>query len=291
MSHPAAGLKIALAILSIVQFSHAFSALNSFDAFVKMRLGVGTGPGSADVVYWVGSGELYEAYSGKLLARYEGFDVGRGVVLDGGQRVRQLSRKIFWFRDPETGELMKHFNGKPVSPIRYNQQALDYDRTPSEKNGADLPREDPALKMWTPLPPIVPSVVSSRVDIPVMPITATTAGKNRLAFQAPVFVDIDIPHVGPYQACEFYDYTCDVTYPKDQPPLAVWCRQGSNPPFAENGEGVMRFVGHRVDKFDDLPASIKELLEMEDYCLFKQPPVDMEEVERMQQLDAEQSRR
>lgn len=249
-------LRLFVVSLACITHSLAYSALNSFDAWVKMRLGVGTGPGSSDVVYWVGEGELYEAFSGKLLAKYEGFDVARGVVLEQGQRVRQLSRKIFWFRDPETGDIMKCFNGKPVSPIRYNQQVFDYERSPCEKGRVEDSNNDAEKEMWTSLPPIIPSLVKSRVDVPVMPIASTTVGKNRLAFTAPLFVDIDIPDVGPYQACEFYNYACDVTYPKDQPPLAVWCRQGSNPPFAKDGKGIMRFIGHRVETVDDLPSSI-----------------------------------
>ena len=41
----------------------------------------------------------------------------------------------------------------------------------------------------------------------------------------------------------------------------------------------MHFLGHKVDKFEDLPRHMREMVEQsEDYEMFKAPPVDMEEV-------------
>ena len=93
-----------------------------------MRLGLGSGPGSSPSgVYWVGGGTLREAYTGRTIATFEGYDVGTGVRLS-RDRIRQISRKIFWFRDPVTGELMTEYDGRPVRPIVYDAQVIDYRR-------------------------------------------------------------------------------------------------------------------------------------------------------------------
>ena len=276
--------------------------VDSFHHFIRMRLGFDTiaadvdallpsSPGTSPSVYWVGSGELYEAYSGKILAKFEGFDVGKGMLIAPGH-VRQLSRKIFWFRDPQSGEIMTEYKGQEVKPIRYDYQVFDYKRSPRSAGTNEIGEHDSAEPLdgftgsiGSILPPILPSVVSGPRNVPLMPITAQTAGLDRLTFQAPIFVDIEIPNVGKYQAYEFYDYTVDRTYPQEQAPLVVLSRQGSNPPFVEDGKGVMRFLGHRVDTFDDLPKSIKRLVQdgkkQEGLDLFYAPPADVEEVERL----------
>ena len=268
--------------------------VDSFSEFCLMRLGVDPSssrhdnshtPGESSAVYWVGTGELYEAYSGRLLARFEGFDVGKGVILDDDDstdcsHVRQFSRKIFWWRHPESNEIMTEYNGKPIQPIRYDYQVFDYRRSPSTGD-KDSPSTDFSC-IGTELPPILPSIVSGPREVPVLPITAETSGRNRLAFQCPVFIDVETP-MGSYQAWENYDYTHDISYPEGQPPICVWARQGGAAPFVEKGKGVMRSRAYRVEDFDGLPESIRNLVETDEYGLFRHPPRDMAEVKRLQE--------
>lgn len=243
--------------------------VDPFETFVQMRTGSASGPGSSPSghVYWVGSGTLYEAYSGKELARFEGFDVAKGVRI-GPDTVRQLSRKVFWFRDPHTGEVMTEHEGKPVRPIVYDSQVIDYHRG---TNGSD---------------DITYTVQNSSRDLhdlPKMKITSSTIGKNML-INVPVFVDINIPNVGRYKAWEFYDYNVDPSFSPDCPPSAVWCRQGSMPPFNTDGNSVMRFTGHRLDSFDELPKSMKEMVET-NFPLFRSPPEDECEIGKLKGND------
>lgn len=232
-----------------------------------MRLGLGTGPGSnADGVFWVGGGQLLEAYSGKTLAIFEGFDIGKGVQLS-DTHIRQLSRKIFWFRDPITKELMTEYNGKQVQPIVYDCQMIDYHKA---KDGS-----------------ITYSVeASSRLlkdALPKMKITSEMAGPHQMMMNIPVFLDIPIPEKqggGRYQAWEFYDYNVDPSFPRERPPTAVWCRQGSVPPFIMDSEAVLRFSGYRVDHYDELPERMRMEVERA-YPHFMRPPQDEEEVEEI----------
>jgi len=45
--------------------------------------------------------------------------------------------------------------------------------------------------------------------------------------------------------------------------------------------GVMHFLGHRMDSFEELPLRMRELVE-EEYGLFRSPPVDMEEIHQLE---------
>mmetsp|Transcript_7579 Transcript_7579/g.11570 ORF Transcript_7579/g.11570 Transcript_7579/m.11570 type:complete len:378 (-) Transcript_7579:1486-2619(-) len=284
------------------------SLLDPFEAFVKMRTGVGltsfqegdnneTELGTSPIVFWAGFGELRESYSGKVVAKFEGFDVAKGVRLD-KDNVRQLSRKIFWWRDAETGQLLTDYNGSHVDPIRYDYQTIDYSRYSLSNKTRDGSNDGVAA---------YPAVVKGIRDVFADPITYQMIGESCL-FQVPVFIDAELPEElgsGRYQAWEYYDYTFDPLYRDNRPPTIVWCRNGFVPPFAErtrmvveNGvrqkqqPSVMRFVGQRYERYDQLPKSMRDLVEYSksrkgmtmpasDWSLFRAPPADMEEIERL----------
>lgn len=235
-----------------------------FEIWGKMRLGLGTGPGSnSDGVFWVGGGSLYEAYSGKILANFEGFDIGKGVQLS-DNHIRQLSRKIFWFRDPITNEIMTEYNGKPVKPIVYESQMIDYHKGDDGSVTYSVEASTRLLKD----------------QLPEMEITSQMAGPHQMLINIPVFLDIPMPEGrggGRYQAWEFYDYNVDVAFPADRPPTAVWCRQGSVPPFNMDSKAVLKFSGCRVERYEDLPERMRTEVERA-YPKFKGPPRDEEEV-------------
>jgi len=251
-----------------------------------MRTGVGTNEaGSAPLVYWAGSGRLHHAYSGKVLADFYGVDVAHGEWIS-SNCCRQYSRKIFWFTPVGSEEVMTEYEGKKVSPILYDAQVFEFTTT----NGQD----------------IMPLVVSSTRNVPVSPITWTwvptddreyssetssletslenstqqppeTSPSNTILFHAPVFVNL--PEPISYQAWEFYDYHVDPTFIR--PPSAVWTRQGSTLPFCEEQRAVLRFVGRRYERLEDLPEMIRDRL-VHEYPLYQRPPRDMEEVEALQ---------
>ena len=235
---------------------------DTFETWGKMRLGLGDGPGSNDEgVFWVGGGYLYEAHSGRELALFEGFDIGKGVRFS-DNHIRQISRKIFWFRDPITGEIMEEFEGKEVKPIVYDSQMIDYFRA-----------DDGSITYS-----VEASLRNLKGELPKMKITSQMVGPRQMMIQVPVFIDVEIPGRGKYQAWEFYDYSVDPSFPADRPPTASWCRQGSVPPFNMDSKAVLRFSGYRCDRFEDLPDRMKEEV-VRNHPHFTSPPKDEKEVE------------
>merc|ERR1712232_310431 len=216
-----------------------------------------------------------------MLARVEGVETSHAVRLENGL-VRILSRKLVWFLDPVTNEIMDEFEGKAISPIRYDAQVFDMEQ-------GRIDEKDVSLS------PILPYVVRSKRLVPCMPITPRWGGcKDVLMFQVPLFIDIEIPINIPageggsepaltnktrrYQAWEFYDYCLNVHH--ENPPILSWMRQGSTPPFCMDSSGVMHARGHRVESFEELPQSTQDYVN-QNYPLFRGPPQSMEEVDRL----------
>eukprot|EP00551_Chaetoceros_affinis_P007932 CAMPEP_0203678838 /NCGR_PEP_ID=MMETSP0090-20130426/33430_1 /ASSEMBLY_ACC=CAM_ASM_001088 /TAXON_ID=426623 /ORGANISM="Chaetoceros affinis, Strain CCMP159" /LENGTH=241 /DNA_ID=CAMNT_0050546251 /DNA_START=362 /DNA_END=1087 /DNA_ORIENTATION=- len=230
-----------------------------------MRAGVGNGRGANDIVFWTGEGELYESPSGKMVAKVDGVEVSKACYLN-KDHVRVFSRKIFWYRDCETNEIITQHGDMPVKPIKYDWQVFDFERGVNEKDEF--------------LVPIIPTVVRSPRAPPVMPITPRLAGTtDQLMFQVPVFFDLELPGRGFYRAWEFYDYFIDTSFATNKPPSLAWTRNGPNPPFINSDCGVMHFHAYRVNAFDELPEAVQSLVE-KNYTLFRTPPTDMEEIDR-----------
>ena len=285
---------------------------DTFETFVTMRTGIdmsndainsdetegndwdtnGSESIETKLAFWTGQGQLYSSPSGEVLANIDGFDVAKAVRIS-DDVVRQFSRKIFWFRDPITNEVITDYKGHPVRPIKYDWQVFDYKRgmakplhvpmpsTPSSSSSSSEALRNDYDQGLAPINPTIVKSVGSRT-VPCMPITPRYAGPDTLLYQMPLFIDIQTNKVS-YQAWEVYDYTVDlsdgVNGNGNRPPTVSWSRQGSTMPFCQNGDGVMHFAGHKVDRFEDLPRHLIEMIEQNDeYEMFKKPPSDMEEV-------------
>ena len=60
-----------------------------------------------------------------------------------------------------------------------------------------------------------------------------------------------------------------------------WNRRGSLPPFFGGGDSVFQLASYRVDRYLDLPKTIRDVLES-DGRLWMNPPKDLAEIAELQ---------
>jgi hypothetical protein len=253
------GLALVAVLAAPVRSSGPGFDRDTFKQFVTMRAGTGT------PVYWYALGEVYSYPEGKRLLRIEGSDTARLIQpADAPDTAIQLSRKIFVYRDPDTNELLRDYKGQPVSRIAYPYQFITY------KLEGDL------------LTTFVEQGAGSRLTKigPGKDFLLRRIGTN-LVYSAPLFLNMDTPQ-GRYEAYENYDF---FLRPSESQPSAryqmAWNRIGDLPAFLGKGRAVIQMIGWRVDRFDDLPATIREYIKAE-APLWMQPPKDLNEIRELQ---------
>jgi hypothetical protein len=230
-----------------------------FDRWIEMRVGNGETP-----VYWYCVGEVYSYPDGRLVLRMEGFDTARLAVGRTASRAQQLSRKIFVYRDPTTNEILRQFEGRPVQHIEYPYQFITYElsgnrllSTVEQGAGARLQTIGPGDKTY-----------ARRVGASVV-------------FSAPIFLAFDTPR-GRYEAYENYDFWI---HPGARDPQSryqlSWVRYGDLPAFVGPGKAIIQLVSWRVDRFEDLPESLRTFVRQEK-PMWLVPPKDIEEIRALQ---------
>ncbi len=229
-----------------------------FDLWAEARAG------SGEPVYWYSSGTVREFPSGKLLFLMEGYDTARAYRPEPGQSlVHQYNRKIYLFRDPDTGEVVRSWNGQSVEPIAYPYQFITY-RLAGDK-----------------LKTLVEQGTGSSVrQIEGDSISHRTVGDTHV-FSAPVFLDFPVPGgESRYQAWENYDFFINPA--ASEPHQLSWARVGPMPAWAGGVQSVMHLVTWRIEDYAEVPATLREYIENE-APLWRLPPADLEEIRRLQQ--------
>lgn len=227
-----------------------------FDQFVELRVGTG------DPVYWYMKGEVYSYPDGKPIAIIEGFDTGRVIrPKDSKDTAYQLSRKIYVYRHPETGELLEEYNGNPVTYIKYPYQYITFKLEGNE------------LALY------VEQTKDGRLQ-KIGPVKGTSVRRvgETVVYSAPMFLNIETPR-GKYEAYENYDFFHHA-HEKPKYQLA-WNRFADRAPWAGPGRAILQMIGWRVDRFEDLPDTIRSYVEKE-APLWKEPPKDMDEIRELQ---------
>jgi len=230
-----------------------------FARWVDMRVGKG------EPVYWYAVGTVYTYPEGKPVLRMEGIDAARlERSLSSPTQAHQVSRKTFIYRDPTSNALLREWQGQPLPPIAYPYQYITYTLI------------DGGLETW-----VEQGAGPRKQRIgPGTDLTARHLG-NTIAFSAPLFLDLPLANGMRMQAFEHYDFfdqgaAGGVTHPFQ----ISWLRFGDLP--AGLGKGVMHMVSWRVDRYADLPESIRSYLESE-ARLWLEPPKDIAEIRRLQQ--------
>ena len=252
----------------IIVFSLIFAANSAFsqnipftkevyDQWVSMRVGTGK------PIYWYCFGEIYSYPEGKLVARMEGFDAARLQKINADSAI-QLNRKIFYYEDAKTGEIVDEVDGKKVNHIKYPYQFITYSRKNDklitwveQGSGANINKMGPGEG-----------------------IIARKMGEN-IEYAAPVFLNFTTPR-GKYEAYENYDFFVNTNERNTEKKYQLfWNRYGDLAPFLGTGKGVIQLVSYRLDSFEKLPEKLKKRVREQDK-MWLEPPVSVEEIKSLQ---------
>ena len=230
-----------------------------YSDWLKTRIGEGE-----ESVYWSCFGEVYSYPDGELICYMVGADMGNRKQIT-PDSIIQLSRKIFIYVDPETGEAYDTYDGNKVRHIQYPYQLISY-----VKDGDDL-------RTW------VKQGAGDRIQTigPGTGISARRMGSNTV-YSAPLFLDFETPR-GKYEAYENYDFiynpNAESTVDKYQ---MTWVRYGDKAAFAGKGKGVIQLIAHRVDTWDELPQALRNYIN-DKAPMWKAPPADEQEIKDIQE--------
>ena len=233
-----------------------------FDRWVEARAGTG------EPVYWYSTGTLRAFPGGELLYTVEGYDAAIGHRVS-DTLAEQYSRKIYIYRDPETGDVVRTVNGEDVEPIAYPYQFITYEL----KTDGDAPY----------LQTFVEQGRAPRVQTigPGTDLTVHDFG-NMTLYTAPLFLDFPIGGGKRYQTFENYDFI--VPHDEDETAIITFMRYGPLPGFAVRDgitDGAMHLKTWRIDDYADVPEGFREYIEA-DAPLWKTPPADRDAIRALQ---------
>ena len=220
-----------------------------FEAWLDMR----TGGGVTDV-YWYSEGELKSFPGGETEAKMIGFDTSHLLRDPENPRVAtQLSRKIFYWFDPETGERLDR------EPIAYEYQVKTYELTGDKIVYAVESRTGPRISF---VGPSDDNYSAKRIG-------------DVLWFNYPVFIDRG---PGKFENSDFYVQPSPDLNEQERY-QHVWVSQGPGPIMS-------RAVAWRYSRFEDMPAEITKIVR-EEAPLWMAPPRDLDEIEALRtEVDA-----
>ncbi|MEM7706250.1 MAG: hypothetical protein AAF358_11895 [Pseudomonadota bacterium] len=215
-----------------------------FESWLDMRVG-----GGKSDVYWYSEGTFRDFPGGEVTAKMIGFDAGK-LLRDpqNPDRVQHLSRKIFYFFDPETGARLAR------APIAYPHQLKTYELVGDE---------------------IVYTVESNNGRSvytlgPMENYTAKRIGDVHW-FNYSVFIQRGS---GKFENSDFFVQP-DKGQPDQQRFQHAWTSYGVGPIMSSA-------VAWRYSSFDEMPKAITEIVRSE-APMWMLAPQDLKEIDRMRQ--------
>jgi len=222
--------------------------------------------GSGEPVYWYSTGTVRAYHSGETIAMMEGYDAAVSHRPDGAgvPSAHQYNRKIYIFRDPQTGEVLREVGGFPVEPVAYDYQFITYHLEGGEMIAT------------------VEQGAAPRVQtIEAEPMSWRMMG-DTYVFTAPLFLDFPIPGTDRrIQAWENYDFFIHPDGAVEEPHQLSWARIGQLPAWAGGQMAVMHLHTWRVEDYADIPQSMRAYIEAE-APLWRVPPADLDEIRQIQ---------
>ncbi|WP_394972688.1 DUF1838 family protein [uncultured Croceitalea sp.] len=227
--------------------------------------------GTGEAVHWVADGAVYEYPSGKKLFGMIGFDSSTIIWPDEPNgKITHLTRKTFAYTDPETGEVLKEYNGQPVTPIAYPYQMITY-RLENDRIYGDV-EQGVGERV---------QVIKSEDGIPYRKMGAS------YIYNAQVYLDFSLPTGKQYQAWENYDFFIHPEGSVEEPYQMAWQRYGALPPWAgmPDKKAIIQLHSWRVESHDEFPPKLLAWAKTEK-PKWLNPPKDIAEVRALQNGEA-----
>ncbi|MEN0050618.1 MAG: DUF1838 family protein [Bacteroidota bacterium] len=256
--------------VAVAKIEHPFSEKASYkNAPEVLKKWVNARAGTGEPVHWVADGGVYEYPSGKKLFGMLGFDSSTIIwpeEEDG--KVTHLTRKTFAYTDPETGEVLKEYNGEKVEPIAYPYQMITY-RFENDRIYGDV-EQGVGERV---------KVIEAKDGIPYRKMGDT------YVYTASVFLDFPLPTGTQYQAWENYDFFIHPEGSVEEPHQMAWQRYGQLPRWAGGGPCIIHLHSWRVESHDEFPPELLAWAKA-DKPQWLNPPADVAEVRALQNGEA-----
>jgi len=226
-----------------------------FDLFVQATTGA-----NGEAVYFYSTGTVKSFPGGQLIATIEGVDMARLLRRDPDGTVHKLSRKFYILRDPVTGAVIEQIDGKPNDRYFYPYQSMQFRLDGERLVGSATQGAGTGLRTVN----IGGAIEARRIG-------------DTVAFSAPNARE-SVDGTGSYEMYEFWvtprraNLTPSVTLTLT---LVNWHPIGKGKPVYTHR------TSWRVDRYAELPASIRGYIEAH-APLYREPPRDLAEVERLQ---------
>ncbi|MEZ5474606.1 MAG: hypothetical protein R3E72_06325 [Steroidobacteraceae bacterium] len=228
-----------------------------FERFVASNMGTDGKP-----VYYYSTGTVRTFPGGELLANIEGVDMARLLKRDADGTVHKASRKMFILRDPKTGAVIEEIDGKPYNQTFYPYQYMTFRLGTNGELSGGSTQGAGAKKHFV---NFAGGIEARRVgDIAVFSAANTRQGQDG---------------TGSYEMYEFW------VLPKSsgiKPSATLTLTLVNWQPIGKGKPVYTHRTSWRVDRYADLPASLRDYIDTK-APLYREPPRDMAEIERLQQ--------
>lgn len=227
-----------------------------FERFVESNMGTDGKP-----VYYYSIGTVKTFPGGKLLANIEGVDMARLLKRDADGTVHKASRKMFILRDQKTGAVIEKIDGKPNDQSFYPYQYMTFKLGEHGELHGGSTQGAGAKKHFVNFAGGIEARRVGNIDV-------FSAVNSRQSDDG----------TGSYEMYEFW------VLPKNsniKPSSTLTLTLVDWQPLGKGKPVYTHRTSWRVDRYEDLPASLRDYIDAK-APLYREPPRNMAEIERLQ---------
>jgi len=256
----------AAALFSTFSAAAAELTQKDFEMFAESRFG----PADGKARYWYGKGPVRDPQTGKAIYVFEYYDTVRHVIDPKNPNRRfGIVRKLDLFRDKDTNEVLKTFNGKPVQSWVFPYQLLE------------LEYKDGKVMLT------VSQGAGEFLRTHKFPESSIDRYGNFAHVTFPGFFTTrrpEIPDQVSSHTMTSLFITCEANC--SATPRYQWNQSGVSPlaPWAGgDGQklGYMSMSGARFENYSELPQEVRSVIDAQ-YPDFREPAKDLDEVKALQ---------